>query len=358
MFQITKIFFCWVVGLLLISYLGSVTFTPKPNSGIGAPQPGKNFNFYKSLAQWDGGNYVHIAQNGYDEIKYYAFAPLYPLSIRLLSQATKSQITSGLIISFFSTIIFLNVYFAYLKQKLSKSVAYDSIFTFIFFPTAFFMVFVYSESLFLTFVICAIYLFEKKKYKITATLVGISSLTRFIGVFLALSFIVSLLKNKKRDKAPYFLVSFLPMIAFMLLLYIYYSDPFLFASVESSWQRFIQNPIITVYASILDILLNKNATINTIFDLTTTLSFLTLLVLGIKRIPTYLWIFSMLSILLPASTGTLISMPRYVLAALGAFPIAAILLQNHKFLKITLWIVSIALQAYFASRFITGYWVA
>ncbi len=358
MFRITKLLVCWLVGLLLVSYIGSRTFIPNLNNGLGSPQNGQNFSFYKSLAQWDGGNYIYISQNGYDQTKYFAFAPIYPILIMFFAQIVKNQITAGLIISFSATILFFNIYFLYLKEKLSANIARDTIFTFLFFPTTFFMVFVYSESLFLATVALALYFFEKKNYKAAAIFTGFAGLTRFIGVFLALSFITSLVKKRSWSEIPFFIVSFLPITLFSLTLFLFYSDPLLFVSVESDWQRFIQNPLTTITNTASDIFINKNTNISTIFDLISTVSFIALLIAGIKKIPTYLWAFSAFALLIPASTGTLTSMPRYVLASLGTYTIAAIYVQNHKILKIVIWSIMLAVQAYFAARFVTGYWVA
>ncbi|MCR4263093.1 MAG: hypothetical protein NUV98_00035, partial [Candidatus Roizmanbacteria bacterium] len=68
------------------------------------------------------------------------------------------------------------------------------------------------------------------------------------------------------------------------------------------------------------------------------------------------WIyFSLASIVLPTLTGTLSSMPRYVLVA---FPVFMVLSQLPKTLKIGVFVVSLILLIICTLLFTHGYWIA
>jgi hypothetical protein len=136
--MLNKIIFTWILGLFTVTFLGSFAFSQIPNGALGAIDYGKPFNYLLSLAQWDGGNYLNIAQNGYQTLGSYAFAPLYPFLIKLASTFTRSYLFAGLIISISSFTLFLNIFYRYIKNRCGKSLAQTTVITFLLFPTTFF----------------------------------------------------------------------------------------------------------------------------------------------------------------------------------------------------------------------------
>ena len=108
--------FCiWGLAVLTIFYFG---FSSLPHSGL-FPN-----DFIKSLANWDGGHFLGIADginNGYDEKFQYAFFPLYPLLINLLSKLTGNFLTAGILISVVSTFFGLQLFYQLNKFIFSRS---------------------------------------------------------------------------------------------------------------------------------------------------------------------------------------------------------------------------------------------
>lgn len=359
MSAITKILIVWLAGLIFVAYLGSHAFAPNQNTGIGAEGSTKRFNFFLSFAQWDGGNYLHIAKEGYNEPQYFAFAPIYPITIKLVSIFLKNEILAGLVVSMSSFFVFIHYFHKYIAENYSKQIAKTTVITFIFFPWTFFTIFIYSESLFLLFLTISIYLFAKKKYGVSALLGSFSALTRYLGIFLILSLSVASIKRKiPLHKLLDYVLATLPFSIFSVILALKLQSPLVYVAVESFWYRQIKDPASTIFSYFWDILINRNFSLNNLTDLVVTVIFLLILALGIKKIPTHLWIFSTLAILIPATTGTLISMPRYALSSLGAFLIFSMYLEKAKWLKIVIWSAMLAIQAFLATRFIMGYWVA
>ena len=363
--MIVSIFLFWRLGLFLVTYLGSKTFPLVANNSPGAIGDGKYFNYWLSWAQWDGGNYLSIAAHGYQNTQYYAFAPLFPLSVKFFSLLLSSNIfTTGLVIANVAFVIFLLFFNYYLKRNYSLKVANSSLVTFLTFPTAFFGVAYYSESLFLLFVIVFLIFLSRRNYTGSAILVIFASLTRFIGIFLTISMFYTYLLDKKFRWSKLgisfasLFFSFIGIFSYMVFMKFSAGHYLQFLLSQSFWQRTAQDPVSTIFSYLWSIITLQHRPINDYFDLISTVSFIFLLIWGVRRISTSLWLFSTLAILIPASTGTLSGIPRYQLASIGSFIIIGQMLEEHPKLKIPFWTISLLMQALLAVLFINGHWVA
>ncbi|KKR78141.1 MAG: hypothetical protein UU23_C0003G0039 [Candidatus Curtissbacteria bacterium GW2011_GWA1_40_9] len=360
MFRIFSIVAFWIIGIFLISIIGSSTFPQVSNSGLGSQSETQDFNYYFSLAQWDGGNYIEIAKNGYPDSKYFAFSPLYPIFIRLIHSVFNLDfVISGLIISIVSFLIFLFFFHKYTALIYGKKHADTTVLTFLFFPTTFFCLLVYSESLFLLLVMLSIFAMYKRNIIAYSMSTALLPLARFVGIFLLLGNIFkAILNNRSKSLLVISFLSLTPFLAYLISIHIILGNVFAFSSVQSLWGRYTLDPITTIISNVVSLISLQSFSLNNFFDLFITLLFLYLLITNIKRLHSNIWIFSILTILTPVSTGTLISIPRYVLPSLGAFIVIGIMLNNYPRLKIFIWASSLALQCLFVSLFINGYWVA
>ncbi len=365
--MIVRLFVFWRLGLLLVTFLGSRIFPLVANESPGAigSTTGKVFDYWLSWAQWDGGNYLSIAALGYQSLQYFAFAPLFPLLAKILRFVFLGNIlVAGLVISNISFIAFLLLFHSFLKQNYSKSIANSTVVTFLTFPTAFFTVAYYSESLFMLFSIIFFIFLTKQNFIKSAIIVILASLTRFIGIFLIISLFYAYLvrikfKPSKINKTFVGLfISFLGVVIFSIMTKMAGGHFLQFLLSQSFWQRQPQDPISTLFSYIWSFVTLQHRPPNDYFDFAISVAFIGLLIWGIRKIPSSLWIFSALAILIPASSGTLSSVPRYALASLGTFVIMGKTLEQHPKLKVPFWTASLFLQAVLAILFINGYWVA
>lgn len=360
--MIIKIFLVWRIGLFAATYIGSKVFPLVANGGIGAVGAGKNFDFFASWAQWDGGHYFNIANQGYFGPNEYAFFPLYPALIKVASVLTfGNTLLAGLLISNIFFAIFLYVFYNFTAKLHNKKTAFAATVTLMVFPTSFFAVALYSEGLFLLIIGLFFTQLQSKKYLFAAFLVGAASLTRFIGITLSISLLIELIKeirwNLKQlaGKLTIIVISFLPFAAYCLYLLRRFKDPLYFLTVQSTWHRQLANPVKTAYSYISTFQSNKP--FNDYLDVYLTLFFAIVLILGRKKISAPIWVFSALAILIPASTGTLTSMPRYLLSSLGTFIILGSYLEAKK-IKYAVWSISLLSQIALAIMFVNGNWVA
>src|SRR3989344_9625617 len=186
--MIVKLFLFWRIGLFWFTFLGSMVLPLAANTSPGAIALGKSFDYWLSWAQWDGGNYLEIAANGYYNSQSFAFAPLFPFAAKAASLLFFGNIFwAGLLVSNAAFLAFLLLFYKYLTDNYQKNVANSTLITFLLFPTAFFGVAFYSESLFLLFTIIALIYISEKKFTRSALVIALASITRFIGIFLVIS---------------------------------------------------------------------------------------------------------------------------------------------------------------------------
>lgn len=365
--MILKIFLYWRLCLFAVAFLGALAFTQIPNGAFGAISPNKSFDYWLSWAQWDGGHYLKIAQEGYLDFKNIAFFPLYPFLTKSLSLLIGNNLLlTGLIIanvSFFSFLIFFN---KFVSWKFSNSIAKNAIITYFLFPTSFFAVAYYSEGLYLLLSTSAFMFFYKKKYLICAISLALCTLTRNTGLllFIALAADLSMrLKDQKPQVSQLFkfllftLVALAPFTLYCIyLITTYGKGPLDFIAVQAYWGREVIDPITTVFSYIWSMVTFQARPLLDYIDLFFTIVFFAFLIWKISKLPRAIWIYSMLVILIPASTGTLTSMPRYLLASVGAFILIGDLVTRYQRFKIVIWSVFLSLQIFLLVRFINGYW--
>lgn len=138
-------------------------------------------DYFLKWANWDGGHFRGIAENGYLSFQV-VFFPLYPLLIKALMLIRIPSLWGGLLISNLSIIGALFYLYKLVEIDFDKLSAKKAVFIALSFPTAFYFGAVYSESLFLLLVVAAFYCSRKKLWFLAFTLAGLATVTRLGGV--------------------------------------------------------------------------------------------------------------------------------------------------------------------------------
>ena len=360
--KIILFFAIWRLGLFLIAFISPAVI----------PEFGARFPYYQerliasglpqfiwSFGNFDGVHYLGIAQNGYFYQYTQAFFPFYPLLIKLVSPITFGNLLiAGLLVSNTAFLFGLVIFHKLVNKYYGQKIAFWSCLFLLAFPTSFYFGAVYTEGLFFLMIIFSFYLFSKNKI-LLASVVGLfASLTRLIGIFLA-----PLLASGKKNRTfvPLLIVP-LGLLIYMFYLKIEFNNPLYFLTSQNVWgqERSTSQIILLpqVFWRYLKILTTTNglALLSAVFELTTTVFALAILTFAYKRVKTQWLVFSFLAVLTPTLTGTLTSMPRYVLVA---FPIFIILAQIKSDLTKSLILFIFAIILTIATVLFTrGYWVA
>ncbi len=319
----------------------------------------ENIPQLRHLLNFDGGHYQNISSFNYIKKFQTAFFPLYPILINIFSYITNSHLISALLISL--TFSYLSILIIVKLFKKPNSALY-----LILFPLSFFLLAGYTESLFLFLSLSTWYLFKNKKYFLSGCLGFLASLSRFYGILLfpslLLEFFLKLPKNKRTKVASYIPVLSLLLIPLGLMSYMVYlqhtyQDPLSFVHALSLWNKStVVSPPQTIYRY-YKILTTVSPTIIQYWVALLEISSLAIGALAAyvlykqKQYSYSLYVF--LGSIIPSFTGTLQSLPRYLLVL---FPIYFIKLPTK--LRLPLLVFSFILQLVLLTAFLSGKFIA
>ncbi len=136
--------------------------------------------------QWDTLSYLKIAILGYERDATVAFMPLYPILIRFFGMFFDGNyLLSALVVSTICAMIALILLGELFQNYFPGDVAWRAVLMFVCFPTAFFLLAGYTESLFLIFVLAFWLLAWQRKWLLAGLFAGLATLTRLQGVVLS-----------------------------------------------------------------------------------------------------------------------------------------------------------------------------
>lgn len=314
--------------------------------------------------RWDAVHYLDIATHGYFGTDM-AFFPLYPALIAILGKLMANHLIAGMVISNAAFFFGLLYFYKLVEHEFDRGVARRAIFYISIFPTAVFFSAVYTESLFFALTVASFYYIREHKW-VWAGLIGFfAALTRVEGILLIVPFAMewwNAYHRGERDLArPMYGASLIPLglVAYMIYLWVLRGDPLYFSHVQAHWQRHFAAPWVSVWQAVhLVFTARAPQTIaNKALELTFTTLMITVLLAGYKRLRPSFSIYMALSILVPMSTSSLMSMQRF---ALVLFPMFAILALWGERPSVNNAIVALALPllGLYTVFFANWYWVA
>lgn len=319
-------------------------------------------------ANFDGSHYLTIAKQGYLPYQQ-AFFPFFSMLIHVMIPFFDyNAFTASLFLVHLAFIISLFIFWKLIQIDFKNSVAMWAIIFLLFFPTSFFFGSIYTESLSLMLILGSFYAARKNHWFIASLLGGFASATRFIGIFLLPALLWEFWEQHKfKIKTKSFLwLLLIPtgLIGYMIYLQITVGDALAFIHVQPAFGANRTGGAIVLLPQVLFRYLKIMITIPWIdYDLRIAVLELFmfsyvmgLLVFSWRKIRKSYLIFAILATIAPTLTGSLSSMPRYVLLAFPAF-IALATIENTM-LKILLMISFISLLSILTMLFAQGYWVA
>ena len=331
-------------------------------------RPGEHYQESRNLllavwGRWDAVHYIDIATIGYHGTDM-AFFPLYPLLIAGLGSAIGNHLVAGLIIS--NVALFFALLFLYklVEHDFDRGVARRAIFYISIFPTAVFFSAVYTESLFLMLTVASFYYMRERRFWLAGIIGFFAAMTRVEGILLVVPFIIEWSsanwKQSRRAFIDVLPIVFIPIgiALYMGYLWVLNGDPLYFSHVQIHWNRHLAAPwtsLMTTWHKITHSTNGQNIA-NQAIELTFTALMIGVLLGGWRKLkPSYI-AYMALSILVPMSTSSLMSMQRF---ALVLFPMFAILALWGKRPSVNNVIVALFLPllGLFTVLFADWYWV-
>lgn len=359
---VAAVFVATRVPLIIVAVLGAIVIGQRAGKHWSAEH-----GLLDVLGRWDAQHYLAIATVGYHG-KDVAFFPLYPFLINRLGGMIGDHFIAGVVISNLAFFVALAYLYALTKLEFGDhETAYHAIFYIAIFPTAIFFSAVYSESLFLALTVASVYYARRGNF-ITAGIIGaLASLTRVEGVLLVLPIAYEVWRAWRERRGTTLARGILGLALvpsgialFMGYLYALVGDPLYFQKVQANWNRHLAPPWVSVSNTIHELAsapIASSTSINHLLELAFTISFVGLLVAAFRQLrPSYAWYFAA-SLLVPMSTASLMSMPRFDLVVFPAFMLLAVH-GRRPVVNSAIVSLSLTLLGVFTVFFADWYWLA
>ncbi len=327
--------------------------------------------FPEVLANWDGGYYLAISEGGYQQLKHFAFLPVYPLAVRLLSFLLNSYLWAALLISWSAAAGSLYLLYQLIKEEKGHSVARKTIIYLLLFPTSFFLFAVYTESLFLFLTLASFFLFEKKSFKLNllaSLILSLTLLTRVVGLAVYLAILLNLIKQKQLKEKWMILLSPLSLVFYYLLSVNNFGEGTLFFKAEQSWLRTTSLSGLDIFGYLPELFTRSLTVEGLIFWLEFIFLVFGLgLAIRICRTQKLSYaLYTVFSLIIILISGSLMSTPRLLLVIFPIYLALAEWRSTDRFKSLTrglpwqkiYWIISGGLLIFFYCRFINGFWIS
>ena len=272
---------------------------------------------------WDGMHYLKIATEGY-KFPLQAFFPFYPLVIAttnfLLPLTFSHRI--NLVLIFVAVLLMDKL----LKiNDISRGKRRISIVLFLCLPTGFFLIANYNETIYIILASLILIGLQRGKMFYASILGALLSATKITGVIMPIVFLHELISSKNYSVnnilkyVAYSIISISGTLLYFIFLNYQFGTWTIFLRAQKEWNRSIAPSQNLIFDFINKYLYPSH---NEIFRIYLELGVFIFLIISLiylfRSMPRQIWIYSLMHVLIPLSTGSLLSLPRL---SLLAFPI-------------------------------------
>ena len=332
------VWICWsvlgAIGVLIVS-------ARDPVSVPGLAASPLTTGWHNALTAGQRGDalwFQRIASRGYrSDDASAAFFPLYPLTIRVVSTipGADTAVAAALVAqaSFFGALVVL---YALTARELGADVARRATVYLAVFPTAFFFLAAYSESLFLLLTLLAFWYARAGRWwpaVVPAVLVG---LTRSVGVMVAAALLVEAVlqwRRSRRRLLPALAAAAAPLVGLGLYATFWaaHGDAMAPVKAQDNWQRQATLMPLTLLHAVQAAWRYQSYWL---IDLLVVGIIIGAVAAGLRLLPASYLTYAILSLLLPLSepfpARPLMSMPRFVSVVFPAFWVIAVAVHRRK----------------------------
>ncbi|NWJ45412.1 MAG: hypothetical protein HXX08_05985 [Chloroflexi bacterium] len=391
---VLKTWLLWRVGLFIFPALVGMLIPPAevPTALPAKVSDGWFEHLIWNWTGWDGGWYITIAEKGYTREGSNAFYPLFPHLVRWIgfvlgvgSPVETAYKWAGLLLASLAALFACVLLYRLVAHDYEHDTAWLSVAFLLAFPTSYYMVAVYSESLFLALALGAFLAARQQRWLLALVLAALATLTKNQGIFVALALLVEYGQQRewrwrKLDfKLLYFALPGLALVSWAAYNWANYGNPLAFLSdSQRFWKREFSLPwetMATVTGNFWNKLFDRQIwyppaqlqTDMSFINVPLTYLFLLLLVgcgwlvwKGRMRGMYFVYfLFCLIQPLFaPATDVGLYSMSRFMLIIFPAFLFLAATSKRFPLLKQGYFTASLPLLGLLVARFCAGYWVA
>lgn len=368
----------WLAGLLACVLVTAVAWLPFEQIRDAPRSLGEALDNWH---RWDTTWYVIIAQAGYRyDPRGAAFFPLYPLMVRGVDKVVPGDaFIAALTLSILTCYAALVVIHRLAAEILGDEAARRTVFYLLAFPTGFFLIAAYNESLFLALAVGSLYCMRRRIWWLAALLAGVASGTRLAGILLCVVFVYEYLRQcgfaPRRIRLDLLWVALTPtgLAAYAWYCWRTFGDPLYFEKAQGVWSRAGFSPPWTTVLDVIrlivrDPVLLSPTEVRNVINLGTALAVLALLYLALDgrwrlgREQSYLVLFAAMDIALPLVSPLHTDYPlsstwRFALECVPVFMVLARMGSNRTFDRLYL-MAALPVQGVMILTFVQNQFVA
>lgn len=371
--QVLPIYLATHIAFLALTYLASLFSIP---NFAGNNRALHLSTLLHSWSRWDTAQFTYIATHGYDAPYRTAFFPLFPLLERVLAFVVRDPFVAGLIISNMATLGVFMVLYRLVTEDFGAEQAWRSVLYLAVFPTAFFFVVAYNESLFVFFTLLSFYYMRKGRWWIAGLAALFASLTRSIAVCLFIPFVYDYLRQRDFQvrKIRFDVLSAVGIVGGIVIFGIYgyltFHDFLAFSHAQAVWLRQPSPPWLVFWEAYEIIKHNpilSFISIHTVIDLSATLFILVILVLafvGPWKLSKEHWSYALYAVAIYLFVVIVPEAGRYPLSSLARFmieifPVYVVLAAMGQKRNFNLYYLAICLPllTFLLLQWLTGGWI-
>ncbi|MBI2645376.1 hypothetical protein HYW94_04365 [Candidatus Uhrbacteria bacterium] len=380
---LTLLFCAWFLTMQVFAYINTKRVILSPDKSYEGLEQKYDFLAHGQFPQnywqrFDANWYLTVVEKGYffqeGKRSNIVFFPLYPLIVKFASFFTGGNgAIAGICVSTIFALFSCWLLFLFAKKEYGEQTAWRSIFFFLAFPVSFFLISIYTESLFIFLSLAAFHCARSRRWLLATLCVALLTATRVTGLAiipaLALEYATQhgySLRALFSKKTLLFLLMPLGFFLFLGYQWMIFGDPLLFLNGQGAWQRnasFFPASIASKFQEYIQEF-SLVADPNNPMPLATRWIDVTFFILFIAGI-IFTWfktskplaLFSAGLLAIPLLSGSLLSMARYMFVAFPLFIAAGKTFQRPQTLFVTLFLSTLFLSL-FSLMFIQFYWVA
>ncbi len=326
-----RVFLAVRIGLLILGYVATGLLPDR--AAVSAPgwpddtnTPGLH-NVVTSFEEQDALWYLRIADGGYrTDDGSAAFFPLFPLAVRGTSWVLGGRpLAAGFLVSNLAFLGALCMLYLLTRSELSESKARKAVLYISIFPTSFFFLAPYGESLFLLLAVTAFWAARRARWPAAAASGALAAAARSVGVILAPALAVEAIQQWREKRGSMWMVLWAGVVPLGLGAYLWYwqaktGDTLAPLRFQSNWDREAAFPPATLVAATTGAFRDGGYLL---LDWLIVVPALAAAAYGVIRFRPAFSVFTWLGILAPLSLiwpdRPLMSMPRFILPLFPIF---------------------------------------
>ena len=317
--------------------------------------------------RWDAIWYLRIAEFGYSSTDPSAsFFPLFPLVLRIGTVFVQDYLAAALLISTIATFAGFLLFYRLCADLFDDATAQRAVLYWAFFPTSFFLLAAYAESLLAATALAAFYFIRRGRWELASIAAAATTLSRPIGFLITVPLLIEAWRMRKQPLVgvPTAMVA-IALGAWMLYLQINFNDALLWMHAQAAWQRIFVIPGQMILWTVQYMLNQEGAVANNLVDLIITVITVGAILAAIRKIPFSFSAYGLFLIGVPllsfmqGSDYSIAPMASTARRAMVAFPaFIALALQWRGKWKEPIWLgVSATTQVVLFTVFVKWQWV-